>query len=142
MLQMLLSPQNIDQRAGPFHGYPVKSSPAGLPNRNPAPQRGLARSALSGKMTEMAGPQLIDSEPRAQQLARAIASDISLYNREKIEAGLREDNLFAALADEINEGRELYRSRVTPEVFRRNFFDRALIDRLLKPMGTLALPIW
>ena len=91
---------------------------------------------------EMAGPQLIDNETRAQQLARAIASDIQLYNREKIEAGLRDDNLFAALADEINEGRELYRSRVTPEIFRRNFFDRALIDRILKPMGTMPLPIW
>lgn len=90
----------------------------------------------------MAGPQIIDSETRAQQLARAIASDIQLYNRDKIEAGLRNDNFFAALADEITEGRDLFRSRVTPELFRRNFFDRAIIDRVLKPMAQVELPIW
>lgn len=90
----------------------------------------------------MAGPQIIDSETRAQQLARAIASDIQLYNRDKIEAGLRDDNFFAALADEITEGRDLFRSRVTPELFRRNFFDRAIIDRVLRPMAQIELPIW
>ena len=90
----------------------------------------------------MAGPKIIDNETRAQQLARAIASDIQLYNREKIEKGLRDDNLFAALTEEITEGRDLYRGRVTREIFQRNFFDRAVIDRLLKPMANLDLPIW
>ena len=90
----------------------------------------------------MAGAQLIDTETRAQQLARAIASDIQLYNREKIEEGLRKDDFFTALAEQITEGRDLYRSRVTPDLFRRNFYDRAILDRVIKPLGHLDLAIW
>ncbi len=45
---------------------------------------------------------------KAMRLARAIASDISLYNEQKIIKGIEQDNLFDALKDEIAEGRELY----------------------------------
>ena len=90
----------------------------------------------------MAGPQIIDSETRAQQLARAIASDIQLYNKQKIEDGLREDSFFEVLSEEITEGRDLFRSRVTPELFKKNFYDRAIVDRVIKPMGALKTPIW
>jgi hypothetical protein len=86
--------------------------------------------------------QIIDNEARAQQLARAIASDIQLYNKAKIEQGLRDDNFFELLTEEITEGRDLFRSRVTPELFRRNFFDRAIVDRVIKPMAQLDSPIW
>jgi len=86
--------------------------------------------------------QIIDNEARAQQLARAIASDIQLYNKQKIEEALINDNFFEALAEEITEGRDLFRGRVTPELFRRNFFDRAIVDRVIKPMNTLDSKIW
>ena len=86
--------------------------------------------------------QIIDNEARAQQLARAIASDIQLYNKAKIEQGLRDDNFFETLTEEITEGRDLFRSRVTPELFRRNFFDRAIVDRVIKPMAQLDSLIW
>jgi hypothetical protein len=86
--------------------------------------------------------QIIDNEARAQQLARAIASDIQLYNKAKIEQGLRDDNFFELLTEEITEGRDLFRSRVTPELFRRNFFDRAIVDRVIKPMAQLDSSIW
>src|SRR5688500_8456057 len=46
----------------------------------------------------------IDNDARAQQLARAIASDIQLYNKQKIEEALINDNFFEALAEEITEG--------------------------------------
>src|SRR5262245_50445971 len=64
--------------------------------------------------------QPIDNDARAQQLARAIASDIQLYNKQKIEEALINDNFFEALAEEITEGRDLFRGRVTPELFRKN----------------------
>ena len=86
--------------------------------------------------------QIIDNEARAQQLARAIASDIQLYNKQKIEQGLLEDNFFELLTEEITEGRDLFRSRVTPELFRRNYFDRAIVDRVIKPMANLDSKIW
>ena len=90
----------------------------------------------------MAGPQIIDNEARAQQLARAIASDIQLYNKARIEEGLMSDTFFEVLTEEITEGRDLFRSRVTPELFRRNLYDRAIVDRVIKPMAGLKTPIW
>jgi hypothetical protein len=90
----------------------------------------------------MAAPPIIDNEARAQQLARAIASDIALYNKQKIEQGLMEDNFFEVLSEEITEGRDLFRSRVTPDLFKRNFYDRAVVDRIIKPMASLKTPIW
>jgi len=90
----------------------------------------------------MAGPQIIDNETRAQQLARAIASDIQLYNKQRIEEGLMEDTFFEVLTEEITEGRDLFRSRVTPELFRRNLYDRAIVDRVIRPMAGLKTPIW
>jgi hypothetical protein len=90
----------------------------------------------------MAGPQIIDNEARAQQLSRAIASDIQLYNKANIEEGLKNDKFFELLAEEITEGRNLFRSRVTPELFRKNYFDRAIVDRVIKPQGHLDSSIW
>ncbi|MDP2346059.1 MAG: hypothetical protein Q8O67_34295 [Deltaproteobacteria bacterium] len=87
--------------------------------------------------------QPIDTPERAIRLARTIASDISLYNEEKIVRGLAEDKLFTALSDEIEEGRELYRARVAPELYERtNFFDRAVVDIILKSKGHVKSKIW
>lgn len=87
--------------------------------------------------------QTIDTPERAVRLARTIASDISLYNEEKIIRGLTEDKLFTELADEIEEGRELYRARVSPDLYERtNFFDRAVVDIILKSKAHVRSKIW
>jgi len=89
----------------------------------------------------MAAP--IDTPERAMRLARTIASDISLYNEEKIVRGITEDKLFTELRDELEEGRELYRTRVAPELYdRTNFFDRAIVDIILKSKGHVKSKIW
>lgn len=80
---------------------------------------------------------------KAMRLARAIASDISLYNEAKIIQGLEQDTLFDVLKDEIEEGRELFKSRVSSEIFTRtNFFDRAIVDVVIKPKGHVKSKIW
>lgn len=80
---------------------------------------------------------------KAMRLARAIASDISLYNERKIIQGIEQDSLFEVLKDEIEEGRELFKSRVSPEIFERtNFFDRAIVDIVIKPKGHVKSKIW
>ncbi len=77
------------------------------------------------------------------RLARTIASDISLYNEEKILRGITEDKLFTELRDELEEGRELYRTRVAPDLYdRTNFFDRAIVDIILKAKGHVKSKIW
>jgi len=88
-------------------------------------------------------PQIITTHEAANRLARAIASDISLYNEEKIIDGIENDSLFDTLSEEIEEGRELYKSRVSPDLFSRtNFFDRAVVDIILKSKGHIKSKIW
>lgn len=85
---------------------------------------------------------LIETEEAARRLARAIASDLSLYNEEKIVQGIQGDNLFEALAEEIEEGRALFKSRVAPELYARGFYDRALIDILVRSKGHVQSKMW
>ena len=80
---------------------------------------------------------------KAMRLARAIASDISLYNEQKIIKGIEQDNLFDVLKEEIEEGRELYKSRVSPEVYTTtNFFDRAIVDIVIRSKAHVKSKIW
>ena len=79
----------------------------------------------------------------AQRLARTIASDLLLYNRERVEQGIKEDNLFKLLESEIKEGRELYASRVSAEIIETyKFLDRALVDVLINSQAELECKIW
>jgi hypothetical protein len=84
----------------------------------------------------------IETEEAARRLARAIASDLSLYNEEKILQGVQNDNLYDVLAEEIQEGRALYKSRVSLELYQRNFYDRALIDILIRSKGHVKSKLW
>jgi len=91
---------------------------------------------------KMPQPQITAPEA-AIRLARAIASDLSLYNEEKIIEGLENDNLFDALRDEIEEGRVLYKSRVSPDLYgSTNYYDRALVDIIVKSKGHIKTKIW
>jgi hypothetical protein len=85
---------------------------------------------------------LIETEEAARRLARAIASDLSLYNEEKIVRGIESDSLFDELAEEIEEGRALFKSRVSPELYKKNYYDRALVDILVKSKGHIKSKIW
>ena len=85
---------------------------------------------------------LIETEEAARRLARAIASDLSLYNEEKIVEGIQQDSLFDLLSEEIEEGRALYKSRVSPQLYQKNFYDRALVDILIKSKGHIKSKIW
>ena len=84
----------------------------------------------------------INTVKKANQLARAIASDIAIYNTSKIEQGLVDDNVFTLLNDEIEEGRNLFHKRVAEEIHgNTNIFEKALIDILIggRKVNT---PIW
>ncbi|MEI8259804.1 MAG: hypothetical protein WCJ30_29415 [Deltaproteobacteria bacterium] len=85
---------------------------------------------------------LIETEEAARRLARAIASDLSLYNEEKIVKGITEDSLFDAIAEEIEEGRQLYKSRVAPDLEKKNFYGRALVDILIRRKRHLKSKMW
>jgi hypothetical protein len=99
----------------------------------------LTRALIAGKLSAMTDEERM----KAMRLARAIASDISLYNEAKIIQGIEQDRLFDVLRDEIEEGRELFKTRVSSEIFTRtNFFDRAIVDIVIKPKGHVKSKIW
>jgi len=85
---------------------------------------------------------LIDNRDQAKRLARAIVSDVAIYNRDKVEQGIKEDNIFELLCDALSEGREHFVSRVTPDLAASNIFDIAVVDVLIKRAGKIESTIW
>ncbi|HBA89902.1 MAG TPA: hypothetical protein DCZ75_18480 [Geobacter sp.] len=85
---------------------------------------------------------LIENRDQARRLARAIISDVALYNKEKVEQGIKDDNIFEVLQDQLTEGREHFQSRVTKELADSNIFDIAVVDVLIKRAGKIESTIW
>ncbi len=80
----------------------------------------------------------IDVE-KAKRLARIIASDIALYNQDRVVAGVRSGTFFELLKDEVAEGRKLFETRIDPKIrsqedFLQQAFD-ALIERQRREMA-------
>lgn len=87
--------------------------------------------------------KLVDNPALAFRLARAIVSDIALYNPEKVKEGITNDNIFDLLAEELAEGREHFHSRVTPDLpDKDNMYDRAVVDVMIKQAGNIESSIW
>ena len=85
---------------------------------------------------------IITSKEQAARLARAIVSDVAIYNQEKVERGIKNDNIFDSLSEEIEEGRQHFYSRVAPELSPEQIFDLTLVDILIKRAGKIESPIW
>lgn len=87
--------------------------------------------------------RLVDNPDLAFRLARAIVSDIALYNQEKVRDGIKNDNIFDLLAEELQEGREHFHTRVSPELANRDhLFDRAVVDVMIRQAGKIESSIW
>lgn len=85
---------------------------------------------------------LIDKPDRARQLARAIASDLTLYHEKEIIEGIENDTLFSVMQPHIEEGRALFKTRVVADLFDQNIYDRAVVDVMLKSKGHVKSRIW
>ena len=80
---------------------------------------------------------------RAQRLARAILSDVMLYNADKVRAGIEADDLFERLRQELEEARAFFEERVEADVAERsNAFGRALVDVLVFRSRAVRSQIW
>ncbi|SNB47762.1 hypothetical protein [Geobacter sp. DSM 9736] len=86
--------------------------------------------------------ETITNPDQARRLARAIVSDVAIYNREKVEEGIRNDTIFEVLAAELEEGRQHFLSRVSPEISGTNIYDLAVVDVLIKRAGNIESSIW
>jgi hypothetical protein len=94
-----------------------------------------------GELRAAAG-RIVDPQ-RAERLARAILSDVMLYNPEKVRAGIEADDLFERLRAELAEARAFFDERVDAEVAARtNAFGRALVDVLVYRSRSVRSKIW
>lgn len=86
----------------------------------------------------------VENPDIAFRLARAIISDIALYNQDKVKDGIEQDKIFDLLDDELHEGREHFHARVSEAIENRDaLYDRAIVDVLIKQQGgKIDSPIW
>lgn len=85
---------------------------------------------------------LIDNPEQARRLARAIISDVAIYNREKVESGIKNDDIFETLQEQLEEGRQHFFARVSPQLNPEQIFDLAVVDVLIKRAGKIESSIW
>lgn len=96
-----------------------------------APSPALVATIARPEPAEVVASPQSDAQKKARRLARALVSDILVYNRELRDKALAEGNLVQALGHEIKKSYELFKERVGPEVESpRQFFVEALNDIL------------
>jgi hypothetical protein len=87
--------------------------------------------------------RLVENPDLAFRLARAIVSDVALYNQDKVREGIENDSIFTLLKDELEEGREHFFSRVSPSLDNRDhMYERAIVDVMIKQAGKIESTIW
>ena len=90
----------------------------------------------------MEGKKLSDPK-KIFRIAKAMASDIQMYNKDKIEKAIKEDNFWEAIENEYQECEELLEQRVDPEILAKdNYLDRAIVDIILKYSSNIESKIW
>jgi hypothetical protein len=85
----------------------------------------------------------IHEPERAARLARAILSDVMLYNADEVRRGIEADDLFERLSAALEEARVYFESRVEADVARAsNAWNRALVDVLVFRSRGVRSRIW
>jgi len=85
----------------------------------------------------------ISGIPQAARLARAMASDIAIYNVDKLKRGIENDRLFEELEDDIREGLQVWREKVAPEIVDgTNLFQKAFVDIVFAQHGNIPSKIF
>lgn len=91
---------------------------------------GRIRAAEDQELRAAAGESGVE---KARRLAHIIASDIALYNQERLDAGIRAGDIFSVLREEIAEGHRLFEEKIPSEIRRQEDFLQAafaaLVDR-------------
>ncbi|HZE19773.1 MAG TPA: hypothetical protein VE402_06605, partial [Candidatus Angelobacter sp.] len=124
--QMPPAPQSTALPAPP--AAPPAATPA--PPQPPQPPGASPFSPSAGVPARLPEAERVRHE-KARRLARVLASDIAIYNKEKRERGIQEGNLVAVLGYEIKKSWEVYKERVTPELANATpYFRDALNDML------------
>lgn len=125
---------------GPLSGPAVSPAAPAAPARtftapaDPGPGAGASNVVpltMGTPIPEGLTPEERARHEKARRLARVLASDIAIYNREKKDRGIQEGNLVAVLGYEIKKSWETYKERVGTEFANSTpYFRDALNDML------------
>ncbi|MFO7610592.1 MAG: zinc-ribbon domain-containing protein [Candidatus Krumholzibacteriia bacterium] len=103
-------------------GFPAPQPPVARPARPaaPEPEPQPAAPSVARTAAAVAEPPAAAAPRRRrakeEMLARALVSDILVYNRDQRDAALRAGNLVEAMGPEIKKSWELYKEKVGAEV--------------------------
>jgi len=114
---------------------PKPSAPVAAPS-DPAPAAAVAATGPSVAVMDAPEPTPKTTGGRRRRgkeemLARALVSDIKVYNRELYDNAKAEGNLLEALGAEIKKSWELYKEKVTPEVANSSDHFRNALNEIL-----------
>ena len=80
---------------------------------------------------------------QANKLARVMASDIAVYNEERIRRGIENDTLFEELADDLRDAERNWKERVDPSLANdMSLFHRAFCDTIFYGAARVKSPIF
>jgi len=123
------------QNVPPITKEPVGSEAARVEQpTQPAATNGLeelSRSGTAVAVEDEAQPRPRRKRDKARMLARALVSDILVYNRETRDQALKEGTLLEVLGPEIKKSWELYKEKVTPEVANSTTHFRDALNEIL-----------
>lgn len=105
----------------------IDTDPFGAPQAAPEPAAALEPPEAPQETPEPAAAQIETPaaaptgrrsrrRSKEEMLARALVSDILVYNRDMRDKALADGNLVEAMSEEIKKSWELYKEKVTPEV--------------------------
>jgi predicted Zn finger-like uncharacterized protein len=125
--------------APPPHAAPPRQAAAAPPAApaQPPPVAGHASAlasappAVAAPVPEGLPPEEKARHEKARRLARVLASDIAIYNREKKDRGLSDGNLVAVLGYEIKKSWEIYKERVGADFANSTPYFRDALNDLL-----------
>jgi predicted Zn finger-like uncharacterized protein len=112
-----------------------RDEPLPAPTETPATEAPAA--AVESTSTAVATAEAEPAAPtrrrrsKEEMLARALVSDILVYNRDLRDTALAEGNLLEALGAEIKKSWELYKEKVTPEVANSTNHVREALNEIL-----------
>ncbi|HEY4716861.1 MAG TPA: hypothetical protein VII00_07120 [bacterium] len=86
---------------------------------------------------------LISDRDVAKKFAQKIVSEIVFYNQDKAIEGIINDNFFDLLHNEIEEGRNIYLSRVSSNLSNvENLYDLAIVEIIMEHGRNIRSKIW
>ncbi len=115
---------------------PVTPPPeTGIPEPPPVERPVTSQVEVISKPTPPPQPEMSEEDKkwheRARRLAKALASDLVLYNQEKVEQGLRDGTLVQLLGSEIKRSWEYYCQQIPKHIVESSDYFREQLNKII-----------